>query len=124
MTAKKQTSSAKPDVAAEAKPDVAVEAKPDVAVEVKPDATLEKKELLDQQSAEKQLNDFDELEPVYARVLIDTTLLGVELKPNQVISASSVIVDRLESEGVVCSDDAAVEYCESIGSELIKFETK
>jgi hypothetical protein len=72
-------------------------------------------------------NDLDKeqpSEPVVARVLVESRILDVTYQPNQLIEADSSIIDKLEDDGLVCSDDAAVEYCKSIGAEVIVIETK
>ena len=63
-------------------------------------------------------------EPVVARVLVELRIAGEVYHPNQLIQADSVLIDQLEDAGEVSSDDAAVDYCRSIGAEVIVIETK
>jgi hypothetical protein len=90
---------------------------------------LNENDLGKEQPSEPKLNENDldkeqPSEPVVARVLVELRILDVTYQPNQLIEADASIIDKLEDDGQVCSDDAAVEYCKSIGAEVIVIETK
>jgi hypothetical protein len=61
-------------------------------------------------------------EKLQARVLVGTTILGVEVKANDLIVASKDLIDQYKKNGTLDTSDAAIDYCIKNDVEAINIE--